>query len=102
MKALQACSYVPGRYTTGATPVPGRPVIAVVDTGTDCTHPDFINTGGSSTNTTQGGQLSFALSSAIVPTAIVSPACLWQDDFGHGTHVAGTIAAATSNGVGVP
>ena len=40
-------------------------MIAVLDTGTDCTHPDFINAGGSSTNTTQGGQLAFALSAAV-------------------------------------
>ena len=75
--------------------------MAVLDTGADCTHPDFINSGGTSVYSNAGGQLSQELSHAFVLTTIASPACPWQDDHGHGTHTAGTIAAAVGNTIGV-
>src|SRR5579872_2967378 len=101
VQALQAWSLLPGQYLTAATAGAGRVKVAVLDTGADCTHPDFINTGGTSTNSAQGGQLMFSASQAIVATTIVNPVCAWQDDHGHGTHVTGILAAATSNAVGV-
>ena len=73
----------------------------MIDTGADCTHPDFMNAGGSSTDVAFGGQLLWSASQALVPTSVSSPACPWQDDYGHGTHVTGIVAAATSNGIGV-
>ena len=64
--------------TTGSDSV----LVAVVDTGLDTTHPDsagrFVSGWNFVTNT--GTML---------------------DDFGHGTHVSGTIAAATNNELGV-
>ena len=57
-------------------------VVAVLDTGVDSSHPDFA--GG---KVIVGGNHSGASSS--------------DDRHGHGTHVAGTIAAATDNGEGV-
>lgn len=57
-------------------------VVAVVDTGVDLTHPDLR------------GQL-------VPGVNLVKPGRPPQDDFGHGTHVAGIIAAATDNGIGV-
>lgn len=57
-------------------------VVAVVDTGVDLTHPDLR------------GQL-------VQGVNLVKPGRSPQDDFGHGTHVAGIIAAATGNGIGV-
>ena len=101
VQALQAWSLLPGQYLTAATAGAGRVKVAVLDTGADCTHPDFINTGGSSTDSAQGGQLMFSSSRAYVATTIGSPVCTWQDDHGHGTHVTGILAAATSNAVGV-
>ncbi|MBP7960523.1 MAG: S8 family serine peptidase [Caldilineaceae bacterium] len=56
--------------------------VAVIDSGIDLTHPEFA------------GRI-IASKNYVVPS---QPA---QDDNGHGTHVAGIIAAGQSNGVGV-
>ena len=101
IQALQAWNYLPDQYLTSATAGTGRVKVAVLDTGVDCTHPDFKNLGGSSTDAALGGQLVFASSQALIATKVASPTCAWQDDHGHGTHTAGTIAAATNNGIGV-
>lgn len=60
----------------------GKVVVIVFDTGADASHPDLAGKpyGGKSFVNTPGD---------------------WRDGNGHGTHVAGTIAAATNNGVGV-
>ena len=75
-------------------------VVAVIDTGIDLDHPDLLS------QLVPGRDL--------VDLTGVTPATgfRWEGDFltrdddpqdevGHGTHVAGTIAAATNNGVGV-
>jgi subtilisin family serine protease len=100
MQASAAWGLYPGRF-----PVAGqfgsRVRVAILDTGANCTHPDFINTGGTTTDLGGGGQFNWALSQALVPTTAVGAACPWQDDHGHGTHVAGTLASATNNATGV-
>lgn len=100
MQASAAWGLYPGRF-----PVAGqfgsRVRVAILDTGANCTHPDFINTGGSTTDIGGGGQFNWALSQALIPTTAVGAACPWQDDHGHGTHVAGTLASATNNATGV-
>ena len=101
IQAVEAWSYFPDHYLTAANPGADRVKVAVLDSGADCTHPDFMNAGGSSTNSALGGQLDFADSKAEVATTILSPACPWEDDFFHGTHVAGIVAAATNNATGV-
>ncbi len=61
-------------------------VVAVIDSGVDYTHPDLA------ANVIRGPNL--AVNSG---RSIDDPG----DDFGHGTHVAGTIGAVGNNGVGV-
>src|SRR4051794_11287011 len=100
-QAFETWNVLGGSYLTAATAGGDRINVAVLDTGADCTHPDFINTGGSSTNSAFGGQLSWSASQAMVATTVASPTCAWQDDHGHGTHVTGIVAAATSNATGV-
>ncbi len=58
-------------------------VVAVIDTGVDATHPDL-----------SAGQV-------LTGVSLVSGAPTAADDNGHGTHVAGIIAATTNNAVGV-
>lgn len=65
--------------TTGKADV----IVAVVDSGVDDTHPDLKN-----------GQI-------IRGPDLVDGDDVPQDEFGHGTHVAGTIAATANNGTGV-
>ena len=101
IQATAAWSYFPDHYLTAATAGSNRVKVAIIDTGADCTHPDFMNTGGTSTNVTEGGQFLWASSVALVATTLSSPACPWADDEGHGTHTAGIAAAATDNATGV-
>jgi len=101
IQALQAWQLLPNVYLTSGTAGSGRIKVAVIDTGLDCTHPDFKNAGGGSLDAASGGQVSFTLSETFVPTNVSDPVCPWQDDYGHGTHVSGTVAAATNNGAGV-
>jgi thermitase len=101
IQATGAWQVAPNKFLTGATAGGNRTKIAILDTGADCTHPDFANAGTNATDSAAGGQLSYSLSRAYYPTTISSPACPWQDDHGHGTHTAGIIAAAANNSVGV-
>jgi subtilisin family serine protease len=74
------------RLTHWTPPAPGgrRPLVAVLDTGIDVTVPDL------------GGRVITGAARSFVPGS--SPL---QDQSGHGTHVAGIIAAAAENGLGV-
>jgi subtilisin family serine protease len=64
VQALQAWNLLPDQYLTAATASTSRLKVAILDTGADCTHPDFINTGGSSPDAASGGQLVFSQLSA--------------------------------------
>lgn len=100
--AQQAWNYIPDFFLTSATAGLNRVKVAILDTGLDCTHPDFINAGGSSIDALQGGQIDVTDSTYIQQTTLSSPTCSgWADDYGHGTHVAGIVAAATNNATGV-
>lgn len=63
-------------------------IVAVVDTGVDYTHPDIA------ANLWTDGQGNYGYNFV---TNTTNP----MDGFGHGTHVAGTIAAVGNNGLGV-
>jgi len=66
-------------------------VVAVVDTGIDFTHPDLQ--GNLWTDLLSGAHGYSCLNGTVAPGG--------QDDYGHGTHVAGTIGAVADNGVGI-
>ncbi len=99
---MMSCDYGwavwPGRFYSAANPKGADAVtVAVIDTGIDETHPDFINVGGTGTSVAMGGQLLLDQNASIF-SGITTPGA--HDDYGHGTHVAGIIAAATNNGIG--
>ena len=74
----------------------GNTKVAVIDTGVDPTNPDIAP------NLDQGLSRNFA--APIVAPGDAAAAVNsgdWADQNGHGTHVAGTIAAAGDNGIGV-
>jgi thermitase len=82
-----------------AFPGAGGAKVGIVDTGIQQSHPEFA--GGRVANC--GGVNNFGISLGVIiigsdPT-IVNGKC--NDDHGHGTHVAGTIAANANNGTGV-
>lgn len=95
--AMEGWSVYPGTWYTAATRPADSPLIAIIDTGADMTHPDFINAGGTSTDVSGGGQLVHALSRQFrfgEPYAAGTP----HEVHGHGTHVAGIALAAGNNG----
>ncbi|HTQ10163.1 MAG TPA: S8 family serine peptidase, partial [Fimbriimonadaceae bacterium] len=94
--ARDAWDVYPGAYYTYLTKPANAPMIAIIDSGCDQFHPDFINAGGTSTNTAMGGQLNWALSSHF--SFGMPDGGSWNDDNGHGTHVAGLALAAANNG----
>jgi len=57
-------------------------VVAVIDTGADIMHPDLVN-------------------QVVEGYSSVRNNAKWVDDNGHGTHVAGIIAAIANNGTGI-
>lgn len=75
--------------------------VAVVDTGADFNHPDLaanlIRVAGSNMIENKSYVCPFMKANK----RWSSSGAIAQDDQGHGTHVAGTIAAVTGNGVGV-
>jgi subtilisin family serine protease len=70
--------------TTGSPSV----VVGDIDTGLDYTHPDLA------------ANVDFANSVSCVSGVPNTDPAAWMDDNGHGTHTAGTIAAA-ANGIGI-
>ncbi len=98
LDAHGAWSAWPGRYYTRQSGKGSDAVrIAVIDTGVDYTHPDFINKNGTSTSVSDGGQLLRPLDKTILDGVETDEAA---DDYGHGTHVTGIAAASTNNGIG--
>ena len=97
LAAVSAWALYPGAYLDAATRPTGSPIIAIVDTGVDPNHPDFMNPGAGSAEVSEGGQLLLSASYTFLTWEGDVPEDA-TDDHGHGTHLAGIIAAATNNG----
>lgn len=79
-------------------------VVAVIDSGVDYAHPDLVGQiwnapSAYSVTRTQGDV--FTCPAGSHGFDAVNGTCTPLDDLGHGTHVSGTIGAATNNNVGV-
>jgi subtilisin family serine protease len=98
IQAYEGWTIYPNRYYTASNKPRNAIRIAVIDSGVDPNHPDFKNTGGSSTDSAYGGQIDWSLGCSIFG-GVYDPD--FTDELGHGTHVAGIAAAAVNNGEGV-
>jgi subtilisin family serine protease len=101
INAVPAWSVWPNTYYTAATKPLNAVKVAVIDTGIDPDHPDFVNAGGASTDILNGGQLDLQNSRNMLNGGDNPDPDDPSDDYGHGTHVAGIIGAATNNSEGV-
>jgi len=87
----------PGTWYTASTKPTDCPIIAFVDFGVDMNHPDFINAGGTGTDTAEGGQLIKSLSTNF-SNGMAVPGGDPTDQNGHGTHICGIAIASGNNG----
>jgi subtilisin family serine protease len=94
--AMGAWGVWPNQYYTAGTKPNNTPLIAILDSGVEEDHPDFINSGGSGSDITQGGQLDKSKHARIRLGEIIAGASV-DDENGHGTHVAGLALAAANN-----
>ncbi|MBS1704575.1 MAG: S8 family serine peptidase [Armatimonadetes bacterium] len=95
--AFPAWSIFPNKYYTNATKPSDAPTIAVIDSGCDLNHPDFVNSGGSGGDKSLGGQFDYSRSRHISLNQVLVGELPW-DENGHGTHVSGIAFAAANNG----
>lgn len=95
--AFNGWSVWPNTWYTAATMPSHRPLIAIIDSGIDPNHKDFINAGGTGVDISQGGQVNFALSGYSYLGQIFQGGDV-TDGIGHGTHVAGLAVASGNNG----
>jgi thermitase len=93
IQAVEAWALYPNTFYDASTKPRDATKIAIVDTGVDYNHNEFINAGGSGSDVTQGGQIDRADAWNFV-NGTNDP----MDDQGHGTHVAGIAAASANNG----
>jgi hypothetical protein len=99
--AFQAWAAYPGRYFTGADRPQQAPLVALIDTGVDASHPDFLNAGAAGADVSAGGQLALSLARTFLSGDPSDGGSDVTDEHGRGTHLAGIIAAATNNSAGI-
>jgi subtilisin family serine protease len=99
LDALAAWSSFPGSYFDAASRPQEAPVVALIDTGIDAAHPDFMNPGAPSTEASEGGQLLLSLARVFLGGEPDDGSADVIDEHGHGTHIAGLIAAGADNGI---
>jgi serine protease len=97
LDALGAWCRYPNVYFDATSRPQQGPIVAVVDTGVDPNHPDFMTPGAASAEAADGGQLLLSAARTFLSgQQLVGSA---TDEHGHGTHLAGIITAATNNGL---
>jgi thermitase len=99
LDALTAWDCYPSYYFDAAGRPQDTPIVAVIDTGIDSGHPDFMNTGAEGPDVTEGGQLLLAAARSFLSDSPSAPPSDVTDEHGHGTHLAGIVAAAANNGM---
>jgi thermitase len=82
----------------GAFPSSGGAKVGIVDTGIQADHPDLSGQVANCAGVNSFG-INLVVITLLADPTIVAGKCV--DDNGHGTHVAGTIAAKAHNGIGV-
>ncbi len=97
INATAGWNLYPGYYPTNAHKPANRPLVAIIDTGADMNHPEFIMPGGKTTDVATGGQLQKSLA-AYFNLGVAVKGHSTEDLNGHGTHVAGICIAAANNG----
>lgn len=98
ISAFSGWSEFPNTWYTASSLPSYRPKIAMLDTGVDFSHPEWINAGGTGPDVSQGGQLDIADSGSIVGGTFIQGINAATDGNGHGTHTAGLALAAGNNG----
>jgi hypothetical protein len=98
LDAFRSWADYPGRYFTAGDRLQDAPLVAVIDTGIDAGHPDFLNPGATGADVSAGGQLALSLARAFLSGDPSDGSADVTDEHGHGTHLAGIIAAAANNG----
>ena len=99
--ALEAWNRYPSRYFSGGDRPQDAPLVALIDTGVDAAHPDFLNTGATGAAVSQGGQLALSLARTFLLGSAQDGSSDVTDEHGQGTHLAGLIAGAANNGQGI-
>jgi subtilisin family serine protease len=83
-------------WGVGATTTGTGIRVAEIDTGIDTTHPDLVGHFGDPSDPTSGADIVVAVDKSNPPVDTTDPS-----SSGHGTHVAGIVAATTGNSIGV-